>query len=91
MRRVAVGHGPGVTRRARGEAFVTYINGQLGATSKMTIVPECGHKDRRVHAPVIFPVMPGSAPGIDAAYDWPAIAATTRAVVSKEVGQPYRT
>ena len=50
----------GATRRARGEAFVKYINEQLGAKSKVMIVPECGHNDRCVYTtpevlPVIFP------------------------------------
>jgi hypothetical protein len=39
---------------------VKYIDEQLGATSKMLIVPECGHNDRCVYTtdavlPVIFP------------------------------------
>lgn len=50
----------GATRRARGEAFVKYIHDQLGATSKVMIIPECGHNDRCVYTtdavlPVIFP------------------------------------
>jgi pimeloyl-ACP methyl ester carboxylesterase len=50
----------GATRRARGEAFVKYINEQLGARQAMQIVPECGHNDRCVYTtdavlPVIFP------------------------------------
>ena len=50
----------GATRRARGEAFVNYINAQLGAESKVMIVPECGHNDRCVYTTdaallVIFP------------------------------------
>jgi hypothetical protein len=50
----------GATRRARGEAFVKYIHEQLGATSKVMIIPECGHNDRCVYTtdavfPVIFP------------------------------------
>ena len=50
----------GATRRGRGEAFVTYINQKLGASSKVMIVPECGHNDRCVYTtdavlPIIFP------------------------------------
>jgi len=50
----------GATRRARGEAFVKYINEQLGAKQAVQIVPECGHNDRCVYTtdavlPVIFP------------------------------------
>jgi hypothetical protein len=50
----------GATRRARGEAFVKYINEQLGAKSNVMIVPECGHNDRCVYTTdavlaVIFP------------------------------------
>jgi pimeloyl-ACP methyl ester carboxylesterase len=50
----------GATRRARGEAFVKYINEQLGAKSKVMIIPECGHNDRCVYTTdavlsVIFP------------------------------------
>ena len=50
----------GATRRARGEAFVKYINEQLGAKSKVVIAPECGHNDRCVYTTdavlkVIFP------------------------------------
>jgi len=50
----------GATRRARGEAFVKYINEQLGAKQAMQIVPECGHNDRCIYTtddvlPVIFP------------------------------------
>jgi len=50
----------GATRRARGEAFVTYIDEKMGAKSKMLIVPECGHNDRCVYTTdavlaVIFP------------------------------------
>lgn len=50
----------GATRRARGEAFVKFVNEQLGAKHAVQIVPECGHNDRcifttdRVLA-VIFP------------------------------------
>jgi pimeloyl-ACP methyl ester carboxylesterase len=50
----------GATRRARGEAYVKYINEHLGASAKIMIVPECGHNDRCVYTtdtvlPVIFP------------------------------------
>ena len=50
----------GATRRARGEAFVKYIDEHLGATAKALIVPECGHNDRCVFTtdevlPVLFP------------------------------------
>jgi pimeloyl-ACP methyl ester carboxylesterase len=43
----AMAQGP--TRRARGEAFVKYLDEHLGATnSRALIVPECGHNDRCV-------------------------------------------
>lgn len=50
----------GATRRARGEAFVKYVNEQLGAKHAIQIVPECGHNDRCVYTTdavlaVIFP------------------------------------
>jgi pimeloyl-ACP methyl ester carboxylesterase len=50
----------GATRRARGEAFVKYINEDLGAKAKVMIVPECGHNDRCVYTTdavlkIIFP------------------------------------
>jgi len=50
----------GATRRARGEAFVKYVNEQLGAKHGIEIVPECGHNDRCVFTtdavlPLIFP------------------------------------
>jgi len=50
----------GATRRARGEAYVKYINEQLGAKHAAQIVPECGHNDRCVYTTdnvltVIFP------------------------------------
>ncbi len=53
----------GLTRRARGEAFVNYIDTHLGAVARMMIVPECGHNDRCVYTtdivlPVIFPMVP---------------------------------
>jgi pimeloyl-ACP methyl ester carboxylesterase len=50
----------GATRRARGEAYVKFVNEQLGAHHTIQIVPECGHNDRCVYTtdavlPVIFP------------------------------------
>ena len=50
----------GATRRARGEAYVKYVNEQLGAKHAIQIVPECGHNDRCIFTtdavlPVIFP------------------------------------
>jgi pimeloyl-ACP methyl ester carboxylesterase len=50
----------GATRRARGEAYVKYVNEKLGAKHAVEIVPECGHNDRCVYTtdrvfPVIFP------------------------------------
>ena len=50
----------GATRRARGEAYVKYLNERLGAKHAVQIVPECGHNDRCVYTtdavlPVIFP------------------------------------
>jgi pimeloyl-ACP methyl ester carboxylesterase len=50
----------GATRRARGEAFVKYINEDMGAKAKIMIIPECGHNDRCVYTTdaalaVIFP------------------------------------
>jgi hypothetical protein len=50
----------GPTRRARGEAFVKFVNEQLGAQHKVQIVSECGHNDRCIYTtdtvfPVIFP------------------------------------
>ena len=46
-KRQAMAQGP--TRRARGEAFVKYLDEHLGATnSRALIVPECGHNDRCV-------------------------------------------
>ena len=60
----------GATRRARGEAFVNYLNTRMGASAKAMIVPECGHNDRCVYTtdavlPVIFPPIAG--PGTSAA------------------------
>ena len=54
----AMAQGP--TRRARGEAFMEYVNDSLGAKHKAIIVPECGHNDRCIYTtdivfPVIFP------------------------------------
>jgi pimeloyl-ACP methyl ester carboxylesterase len=54
----AMAQGP--TRRARGEAFVKYVNETLGAKHTAIIVPECGHNDRCIYTtdivlPVIFP------------------------------------
>jgi hypothetical protein len=54
----AMAQGP--TRRARGEAFVKFVNETLGAKHRAVIVPECGHNDRCVYTtdivfPVIFP------------------------------------
>ncbi len=40
----AMAQGP--TRRARGEAFFTYLTQTLGAKQRAMIVPECGHNDR---------------------------------------------
>jgi pimeloyl-ACP methyl ester carboxylesterase len=53
----------GATRRARGEAYVKYINERLGAKHAVQIVPECGHNDRCVYTtdavlPIIFPKAP---------------------------------
>jgi pimeloyl-ACP methyl ester carboxylesterase len=50
----------GATRRARGEAYVTFVNQKLGAKHNVLIIPECGHNDRCVYTtdevlPVIFP------------------------------------
>jgi pimeloyl-ACP methyl ester carboxylesterase len=50
----------GATRRARGEAYVKYVNEQLGAHHAIHIVSECGHNNRCVFTtdevlPVIFP------------------------------------
>jgi hypothetical protein len=52
----------GATRRARGEAYVKFVNERLGAHHAIQIVPECGHNDRCVYTtdavlPVIFPTM----------------------------------
>jgi pimeloyl-ACP methyl ester carboxylesterase len=50
----------GATRRARGEAYVKFVNEKLGAKHSVQIIPECGHNDRCVYTtddvlPVIFP------------------------------------
>ena len=50
----------GATRRARGEAYVKFVNETLGAKHAVAIVPECGHNDRCVYTttevlPIIFP------------------------------------
>jgi pimeloyl-ACP methyl ester carboxylesterase len=50
----------GATRRARGEAYVKYVNEKLGAKHGVLIVPECGHNDRCVYTtdsvlPFVFP------------------------------------
>ena len=50
----------GATRRARGEAFVKFLNEHLGGQARAIIVPECGHNDRCVYTTdevlkVIFP------------------------------------
>lgn len=54
----AMAQGP--TRRARGEAYVKYIEDKLGAKPQVIIVSECGHNDRCIYTtgnvlPVIFP------------------------------------
>jgi pimeloyl-ACP methyl ester carboxylesterase len=54
----AMAQGP--TRRARGEAFFTYLTQKLGAKHNAIIVSECGHNDRCVFTtnavfPSIFP------------------------------------
>ena len=54
----AMAQGP--TRRARGEAFVKFINDKLGAKHAIQVVSECGHNDRCIFTTdavlaVIFP------------------------------------
>ncbi len=54
----AMAQGP--TRRARGEAYVKYLNEVLGAKHQVFIVSECGHNDRCMYTtgkvlPYIFP------------------------------------
>jgi len=52
----AMAQGP--TRRARGEAFVKYVNDSLGAKHDAIIVSECGHNDRCIFTTnVVFPVI----------------------------------
>jgi pimeloyl-ACP methyl ester carboxylesterase len=52
----AMAQGP--TRRARGEAFVKYVDEKLGAHHKAIIVSECGHNDRCIFTTnVVFPVI----------------------------------
>ncbi|MDB5689016.1 MAG: hypothetical protein JWL91_892 [Sphingomonas bacterium] len=51
----------GATRRARGEAFVKYVNDRLGGRAKAMIVPECGHNARCIFTtddvmPLVFPL-----------------------------------
>jgi hypothetical protein len=50
----------GNSRRARGEAWVKYVNGKFGADQKAVIVPMCGHNARCMYAsddalPLLFP------------------------------------
>jgi len=52
----------GATRRARGEAYVKYVNEKFGANHSVQIVSECGHNDRCIYTtdkvlPVIFPAL----------------------------------
>ncbi len=52
----------GATRRARGEAFIKYLNETMGAKAAAQIVPECGHNDRCIYTtdavlPVVFPAV----------------------------------
>lgn len=54
----------GPQRRARGEAFVMYVDKYLGATQKLVIVPGCSHNSRCVLTadnvlPLLFPPPPG--------------------------------
>lgn len=54
----AMAQGP--TRRSRGEAYVKFLNEQMGATHAIQVVSECGHNDRCIFTtdavlPVIFP------------------------------------
>jgi pimeloyl-ACP methyl ester carboxylesterase len=57
----AMAQGP--TRRARGEAFVKYVNEVLGAKHRIVVVPECGHNDRCMFTTgMVFPlIFPGAA------------------------------
>jgi hypothetical protein len=50
----------GPTRRARGEAYVKFVNEKLGAKHAIQVVAECGHNDRCIFTTddvlrVIFP------------------------------------
>ena len=54
----AMAQGP--TRRSRGEAYVKYLNEQMGAKHVIQVVSECGHNDRCIFTtdtvfPAIFP------------------------------------
>lgn len=54
------GMAQGATRRARGEAFVKYVNEHYHAKHNVIIVEECGHNDRCVYTtdavfPALFP------------------------------------
>jgi pimeloyl-ACP methyl ester carboxylesterase len=52
----AMAQGP--TRRARGEAFLKFVNEEMGAKHQAIIVPECGHNDRCIYTTdVVFPVI----------------------------------
>jgi pimeloyl-ACP methyl ester carboxylesterase len=54
----------GATRRARGEAFVKYVNDKFHVNQPAIIIDECGHNDRCVYTTdVVFPVIfPGFKP-----------------------------
>ena len=48
----------GATRRARGEAFVKYVNDTFHVQQNAIIIEECGHNDRCVYTTdVVFPVI----------------------------------
>jgi hypothetical protein len=53
----------GPTRRARGEAFVNFVDTRLGGHAEVMIVPECGHNDRCVLTTdaVLAVLFPGAA------------------------------
>ena len=56
----------GPQRRARGEAFVVYVDHYLGAKQKLLIAPGCSHNSRCVLTadnvlPLLFPPPPGPA------------------------------
>jgi hypothetical protein len=56
----------GPQRRARGEAFVLYLDHYLGARQKLIIAPGCSHNSRCVLTadnvlPLLFPPPPGPA------------------------------